>query len=81
MCLFACLLSRAQALCSKLVETRLQQLYALGSCNNQLQEVLDLLADGVMTAATGKHEPLEKAPDAVRESMKPNRKGKVFLEG
>ena len=46
-----------------------------------LEEVLDLLAKGVVTPYNGNSYPLEKVTEAMQEALKPARGGKVFLKG
>lgn len=46
-----------------------------------VQEVLQLLTDGVIVPESGDSFPLDKVHEAIAESQRTGRKGKVFLEG
>ncbi|KAL3147631.1 hypothetical protein ABBQ38_014681 [Trebouxia sp. C0009 RCD-2024] len=46
-----------------------------------VQEVLQLLTDGVIVPESGDSFPLEKVHEAIAESLRTGRKGKVFLAG
>ncbi|KAL4459109.1 hypothetical protein ABPG75_013974 [Micractinium tetrahymenae] len=46
-----------------------------------LEEVMQLLADGVIETSGGQHFPLDQVADAIQETQTPQRGGKCFLEG